>query len=180
MNIKHPSGIYKGQFKKEINYFFSGWELDPPVFPNIKKSNKEEWDLINLVDQTKAETYVNRILNMIGRMRTLKKRWIDEMDMLDDRTSISKAIKLLSEQRTLRIQGTLSSSILSSNINTTLFPTTMYWENPEASYLFQPKNDESITNCLSRRIVILKAVYNDDDLAILIDGINYITEIRNT
>ena len=72
MSIKHPSGIYKGQFKKESYYFLQNGKSDPSSFPDTKRTNKEEWDMINLVDQTKLEKYANIILNIKGRIHTPK------------------------------------------------------------------------------------------------------------
>ena len=60
-------------------------------------------------------------------------------------------------------------------------PTNSYFSSPEAVRLFKPKDDEITSDCLERRINLLRQASTDDDtLLSIISDVDDINELTNT
>ena len=72
-------------------------------------------------------------------------------------------------------------SMLSLNIPTPATTDYSYWKSTEAYKLFEPKEDEEVLHCLSRRIGILNfSFYDDETLLKLVSNVKDINDISTS
>ena len=67
----------------------------PPVpsFPDTKKINKDEWGVINKVDERKMVQYISRIVTSQSGGCNTEKRCKYDIHILNDAAYVSKVVK---------------------------------------------------------------------------------------
>ena len=160
LDVKNDLGMFRGKKNNEYFLFFQNAWKDPPSFPKPKKV----WDKIKEVDQENLTTFLNELeVQKERQQRSKRKERVDPVDVSIKLARAGNKTEKFKRQKVTNIVAPQRAN---------------YFESPEAILLFNPMPGETVLECLSRRIELLKtASFDDSCLEQIVASINSLSDL---
>ena len=154
LHVNTLCGIYSGYERTMTYFFFQDPVMDPSLFPPIRNNNVV-WDRIRLVDADNITLFLEKLRKKNESLRPNKRPRLYEVDIYDNISATSAKVMKLAASDAKEIVSTI--------------PSTLYWDTPEVSKLFKPRDGETVVDCLLRRDQLLaSAAFGNDKLMTIV------------
>ena len=150
LNIKNNEGIYRGTNNREKYYWFQSCIADPPLFPSPYAT--DSWEKIKEQDDNNLQLFLTEDKKQQERKKRSKRKVAT--NEIDTEITYNKTIIIAEKFKKQKVIETGNNE----KIN--------YFESPEARLLFNPIPEETVLECIERRIELLSDASLDDDVLI--------------